>query len=136
MIQTQKNAPQMVVHHFKANKINRHDIIYELVNHEPTKFITELVKLERFQGYSKAKNIELYFRLRNESNWSRCEVVTGLFATMDKDVFYGNRKTKSDNKRTLLIFRISKDRRNVEIMEFDHGFYPSRTVIDRLIHSI
>lgn len=120
---------------FNPIKFNKHDTIYQGIEDNPKdSFVTELVKIEKFQGYSKAYNLGSYFRIKNETSWAKSKQVTGLFKTTRKDAFYGDLKDSST--KTLLIFLIDQEGHELTVYEYPKGYYPSRTVIDNLINSI
>lgn len=123
------------VYHFHASKFNKQSTIFTGKDTNPnTSFITSSVKVERFQGYSNAYNLGLYFRIRNESNWANCEQVTGLWKSSRKGFYYGDRKT--DERRTLLVFALDDHNETLTVYEYPHGYYPNRTAIDKIIHSL
>lgn len=125
----------VLVYRFKVIKHNKQDTIYTGFESNPTEsFITELVKIERYQGYSNAYNLGLYFRIRNTSNWSKCKQVTGLFKTMRLNVFYGDHN--SNGMKTLLLFKIDDIKEELAVYEYPNGYYPSRTIIDELVKEI
>ena len=133
---TSKNLP--IIHTYRPKKVNKTSTIYEYSNTielrdiNPDDNFTKLVKLEVFQGYSKAKNLVYYFRLRDKSNWSKCKLVTGLFRTIKPNLFFGN--IKENNYKTLIIFLID-DESNLVIHKYPKGYNPSRKIIDQIIKS-
>jgi hypothetical protein len=83
------NTPK--IYRFSPIKFNKHDTIYQGFDDNPKdSFITELVKIEKFQGYSKAYNLGLYFRIKNASSWAKSLQVTGLWKTTRNGAFYGD----------------------------------------------
>lgn len=125
----------VLMYRFKVVKHNKHDTIYTgLVSNPKESFITELVKIERYQGYSNAYNLGLYFRIRTASNWSKCKQVTGLFKTTRLNVFYGDHRI--NEKRTLLVFKIDDLKEELTVFEYPEGYYPSRILIDELVKEI
>jgi len=131
---TSKNLP--IIHTYRPKKVNKTSTIYEYSNTielrdiNPDDNFTNLVKLEVFQGYSKAKNLVYYFRLRDKSNWSKCKLVTGLFRTIKPNIFFGN--IKENNIKTLMIFYID-DNNNLIIHKYPTGFNPTRKQLDLII---
>jgi hypothetical protein len=123
------------VYKFHPIKYNKHDTIYQGDENNPRdSFITELVKIEKFQGFSKAYNLGLYFRIKNESSWAKSKSVTGLWKTNHKGVYYGNNVTTIG--KTLLIFKTCLKTDLLSLYEFTEGYNPSRTIIDKLINQI
>ena len=116
---------------FRVLKTNKHDKIYEgFETNIKSSFITDLVKIEKFQGYSNAHNLDLYFRVRDKSSWSKSTKVTGLWKLNRRNFFYGDRKTIYG--RTLIVFKIEDEIDELTIYVFQQGYYPSRTTIESL----
>jgi hypothetical protein len=130
---TTDNAPK--VFRFSPIKFNKHDTIYQAQPSNPNdSFITELVKIEKFQGYSNAYNLGLYFRIRDASSWAKSKQITGLFKTTRKGAFYGN--IKEGATKTLLLFKIDHESHELTVYEYPKGYDPHRNVIDSLINTI
>jgi hypothetical protein len=123
--------PRPTAHHYKVLKENKSDTIYELVTlfKEPT-FLTYLVKLEQFQGFSNGKNFQLYFRIRNKSSWKASTTITGLFKTAIQGTYRGNIKTR--NTRTLVIFKLHPNGEEMNVYTFPTGYYPSPFIIEAI----
>ena len=119
-----------------ADKFNKHDTIYRIKTpvHLLGTVLTDHVKIEVFQGYSKAYNLGYYFRIKNTSSWAKSRQITGLFKTGKRGVYYGN--IKEGNVRTLLLFHLQNENELLNVYEFPNGFNPSRSVIDLLIEQI
>jgi len=127
------NAPK--VYRFSPIKFNKHDTIYQAQPSNPNdSFITELVKIEKFQGYSKAYNLGLYFRIKDQTSWAKSKQITGLFKTPIKGAFYGN--IKEATTKTLLMFKICDESHELTVYEYPKGYNPHRNVIDELINQI
>jgi hypothetical protein len=127
------NAPK--VYRFSPIKFNKHDTIYQAQPSNPNdSFITELVKIEKFQGYSKAYNLGLYFRIKDATSWAKSKQVTGLWKTTRKGVFYGD--FKDGTTKTLLMFKICDESHELTVYEYPKGYNPHRNVIDELINQI
>lgn len=119
------------VHKFKTIKVNKHDTIYEKIqSNDVNYFVTQYVKIEKFQGYSNAFNLGLYLRIKDQTSWSKSKTVTGLWKTNRKNVYYGDLKDK--NFKTLLLFKITEQTNELIIYEFQRGYYPSRQTIETL----
>jgi hypothetical protein len=114
---------------FNVKKTNKHDTIYQGLDSNPKdSFITDLVKIEKFQGYSKAYNLGLYFRIKNSTSWAKSKQITGLWKTQTKGVYYGDcRETKS-----LLLFELNEVHDFLRVIEFPKGYYPNKTIIESL----
>ena len=121
------NTPQYIRHTYKVSNELKSYSVYELVEVTGNKnLLTDILRIEKFQGKSNASNINDYLRLRNCSNWSKSEQVTGLRPTTKEGLFYGDwrKPNESDTlKKTLLLFLFSKDRKTL-IIDVYRGFYP------------
>jgi hypothetical protein len=120
---------------FKAIKHNKQSVDFELIDGDVTNsFITKIVRIERFQGYSNASGIEYYLRLRNKPNWSKCDKVTGLWRTTRKGIFYGDRRDH-ELVQTLIIFKIAPDWQSLALIVYPRGQYPKNQV-ENIAHRI
>jgi len=120
---------------FNAIKHNKQSTIFELIQGDVSNsFITQEVKLERFQRYSNATGIDYYLRLKNEPTWSNSELVSGLFKTTRKGIFYGDRR-ENWNIRTLIIFKLSPDFQTLTLIVYPRGQYPKNQV-ENIAHRI
>lgn len=121
------NTPDFIRHTFKVTSELKSYTVYEFIEvQRGKKLLTDLLRIEQFQGKSNASNIKDYLRIRNCSNWSKCEQITGLRPTIKEGLFYGDwRKLNELNaiKKTLLIFKFSNDRQTLFIDVY-RGFYP------------
>lgn len=118
-------TPDFIRHTYKVTNELKSYTIYQLVEVARNKnLLTDVLRIEKFQGKSNALNIKDYLRLRNTTNWSKCEQVTGLKDTSKPQVFYGDRRNKETSKRTLLIFLFSNDEQTLFIDVY-RGFYPN-----------
>jgi hypothetical protein len=117
------------VYQFKELKVNKHSTIYELINPSlNSQYITPLIRIEKFQGYSNAYNLAEYYRIRNTTNWHTSKQITGLWKTETKNVFYGD--TGRNSNKSLIIFKFSEDRAKLEILLFSPGYYPTKLQIE------
>nr|WP_299202498.1 hypothetical protein [uncultured Brumimicrobium sp.] len=123
------------VYKFEVVKYNKHDTIYQLCfGQYPSQLITETVKIEKFQGYSKAYNLGLYFRVKDKSSWKESKQVTGLWKTTRLNHYYGDHRIKEG--KTLLLFKIDPESQTMCVYEYPKGYYPNRNVIDSLINQL
>jgi len=76
---------------------------------------TNLIRLEIDQGYSKAKGVDYWLRIRNCNNWKKCDLITGVKPTGLKSVFYGDHKP---NGKTLIVFQFSPCKKELVIDYF------------------
>lgn len=86
------------------------------------KLLTDMLRIEIYQGKSNAKGIDRYLRLRTSTNWQSCEMVTGLRVTKKPRVFTGDRIV--NGKKNLLVFVFSSDYRTLKIDVY-RAFYPN-----------
>jgi len=114
-------------HSYKVTNELKNYSVLELVEVEGNNNqLTDLIRIEKFNGKSNATNIKDYLRLRTSTSWDKSEKITGLRPTQNELLFYGDwLKVNECNalKKTLLIFYFSKDRKNLFIDVY-RGFYP------------
>ena len=128
-------APEPIIHKFEVVKYNKHDTIYQLCFGQPiNELITQTVKIEKFQGYSKAYNLGLYFRVKNATSWAKSKQITGLWKSTRINHYYGD--NKSPEGKTLLLFKVDPESQTMTVYEYPKGYYPSRKTIDSLINQI
>jgi hypothetical protein len=119
------------VYQYKSYKINKQDTIYQISEpKELQSFLTEFVKVEKYQGYSNAYNLGLYFRIKNESSWAKSKQITGLWKLSNPNIFYGD--IKQDKNKTLLLFFIEPNKGILKVFEFPTNYYPSKSTIELL----
>jgi hypothetical protein len=125
-------TPDYIRHSYKVTNELKSYTVYQLSTSEGNvNLLTDILRIEKFQGKSNASNISDYLRLRNTSNWSKCEQITGLRPTSKRGLFYGDwRKVDQTNtlKKTLLLFKFSTDRTTL-FLDVYRGFYPSHNVV-------
>lgn len=120
---------------FYPIKFNKHDTIYQAFENNPKdSFLTEQVKIEKFQGYSKAYNLDLYFRIKDAPSWAKSKQITGLWKTSQKGAFYGD--FKEGAIKTLLMFKIDDESNELTVYLYPKGYNPHRNTIDLLINRI
>ena len=121
------NAPDYIRHTYKVSKKLKSYTIFELVKVEGnTNLLTDVIRIEKFRGKSNAANIEHYLRLRNKTNWNKCEMVTGLRPTKIRNLYYGDRRRQ--NKKSLLIFIVPNNPETL-IIDVYRVFYPNHNGI-------
>lgn len=124
-----------IKHVYKAVKFNKCDTQYHLEGELPQhSWLTECVKIEAFQGYSKAYNLAEYFRLRGETSWKSGEQVSGLWKSETPNCYYGDRRT--GEVKTLVLFFRSVDHESLTVYIFQRGYNPSKQVINQLIKEL
>jgi len=128
-----------IIYIYKPIKINKQSRIFELsqtqrLRHkQQDEFLTELVRVEKDQGFSKAKDVVYWLRIRNQSNWSKCQTPTGFKKTDKTNVFFGDIKT--DRGKTLIIFKFQDDE-SLKIFNYQNGFYPKKTQLKKIINKL
>ena len=128
-----------VIYTYKPIKINKQSRIYELSetqrlrHNQPNEILTERVRIEKDQGFSKAKNVAYWLRIRNQSNWSKCETPTGFKKTKKANVFYGDIET--DRGKSLIIFKFENDE-SLKIFNYQNGYYPKLSQLNTILKDI
>jgi hypothetical protein len=133
------NAPEYIRHTYKVTSELKSYSVYQLAEVTGNKnLLTDILRIEKFQSKSNASNINDYLRIRNCSNWSKCEQITGLRPTTKEGLFYGDwrKPNESDTpKKTLLIFLFSTDRKTLFIDVY-RGFYPNHNgILQNIIYT-
>lgn len=139
MSSTGNFTPDYIRHTYKVTNELKSYTVYKLSTSEGNvNLLTDILRIEKFQGKSNASNISDYLRLRNTSNWSKCEQITGLRPTSKTHLFYGDwRKVDQTNtlKKTLLLFKFSTDRTTL-FLDVYRGFYPNHNgVLENIINT-
>jgi hypothetical protein len=115
-------------HSYKVTSELKSYTIFELVEVEGNNnLLTDLLRVEKFQGKSNAKGINDYLRLRTAPSWAKSKMITGLKITDKEGLYYGDWlevNTNKEQKKTLLIFLFSEDRKTLFIDVY-RGFYPN-----------
>ncbi|MFT6945599.1 MAG: hypothetical protein ACJARP_000004 [Vicingaceae bacterium] len=121
----------VIIHDYKRVKVNKCDSQY-LINHElpDNSNLTERVKVEAFQGYSKAYNLAEYFRLRGETSWKGGKQITGLWKSDRENIYFGD--YKKGNIKTLILFQFKENRKRLLVFVFPKGYYPQKSVINQI----
>lgn len=126
---------QIIVHRYTATKFNKCDTQYQITHSLPiTSALTERVRVEAFQGYSNARNLSEYFRLRGATNWKDGKQVTGLWKTQRAQIFFGNQLTTKG--KSLILFRFENDRQTLIVYTYPHGFYPQKDKVEQIVKGL
>jgi hypothetical protein len=126
------NTPDYIRHTFKVTNELKSYTIYEFVEVQRGKnLLTEILRIEQFQGKSQTTRVDDYLRLRTDAkSWTRSKLITGLRPTSKKSLFSGDCKPIDidNNVKTLLMFLFSTDRKTLFIDVY-RGFYPNHNGI-------
>lgn len=126
------NTPDYIRHTYKVSSELKSYLIYEFDEVQRGKnLLTDLLRIEQFQGKSLTTRVDEYLRLRTDpKSWTRSQLVTGLRPTSNKNLFSGDCKPISRNTtaKTLLMFLFSADRQTLFIDVY-RGFYPNHNGI-------
>lgn len=121
------NVPDYIRHIYKVERELKSYTTYTIDEVKGSKILlTDLIRIETFRGRSNTHGIDVYLRLRNTSNWSKCSLVTGLRPISKKGVYYGDCITPhviGNEKKSLLLFRYSSCGKYLFIDVF-RDFYP------------
>lgn len=124
MATTGNKTPDFIRHNYKVTHTVKSYTIYSIDEVTAgTMQLTDVLRIEKFNGKSNATNIDNYLRLRTTTNWSTSQMVTGLRPTNKEGLFYGDYTNKITGKKTLLLFTLSKDLQTLFIDVY-RGFYP------------
>lgn len=130
-----KDTGERTKHVYECVKINKCDLQFEITHPLPTQsFLTERVKVEKFQGFSDAYNLAEYFRLRGETSWKSGIQVSGIWKTKHKDIYYGD--SREGSTKTLLIFHFEDDRARLTVYTYSVGYYPSKATIELIANAL
>lgn len=123
------------VYHYKACKVNKHSTNYECLESTiQNQFVTQQIKIEKFQQQSNAYNLGEYYRIKNKSSWAKSSALTGVWRTNTKNVYYGD--TGKHKPKALILFKFSENKSLLTIHVYPLGFCPPREQIERLAQSI
>lgn len=117
---------------YTSTKVNKSSIIYNLDNDRPTEFATQNVRIEKYQGYSNAYSLKHYYRLKDQKAWHKSTALTGLFMTLNPNVFYGD--TGKNRGQRSMLFVFSNDFRNLSVYLADEKL--SSSDIQSIVDSI
>ncbi len=126
------NTPQYIRHTYKVSSELKSYLVYQLDEvQRGENLLTDLLRIEQFQGKSQTTRVDEYLRLRTDpKSWTRSQLVTGLRPTSNKNLFSGDCKPigKNTTAKTLLMFLFSTDRKTLFIDVY-RGFYPNHNGI-------
>lgn len=121
------NTPDYIRHTFKVTSELKSYTVYAVDEVTGNKnLLTDILRIEKFQGKSNSTIIVEYLRLRTATSWIKSELITGLRPTIKDNLFYGDwRKLGNPGypTKTLLLFSFSKDRQ-ILFIDVYRGFYP------------
>lgn len=124
-----------IKHEYKRVKENKYDNQYIIIGKIPNNsYLTERIKIEKFQGFSHVQNIGEYFRLRGATSWTSGKQVTGLFKTNIPNIYHGNNKV--GNIKQLILFVYGDNKETVTIYTYNNSFNFTKSVINDLIKDL
>ena len=121
-------TPQYIRHVYKlSNELKSYSVYQfdEVTN--GSLLLTDLLRIEQFQGKSSTTRVDDYLRLRTDpKSWTRSQLITGLRPTTIDSLFSGDCKPigKNSTVKTLFMFLFSKDKKTL-IIDVYRGFYPN-----------
>jgi hypothetical protein len=122
-------TPDYIRHTYRVTNELKSYTVYELSTFEGNlNLLTDILRIEQFQGKSQTKRVDDYLRLRTDpKSWSRSRLITGLRPTSNKGLFSGDSKPtgKDTTAKTLLMFLFSTDRKTLFIDVY-RGFYSNQ----------
>lgn len=117
-------------HVYEVSSVQKSNLCYKIVEvYNGTKQLTDIVRIEKYRGYSNSKFNENYFRIKDNPYWKDCTMLTGLRETLKPNVFYGD---SIQNKKSLILFQLSDDKTTL-IIDVFKGFYPTQKTLNRII---
>lgn len=121
------NTPQFIRHTYNVSNELKSYTVYELVEVKVNKnLLTDILRIEKYQGKSKSTSIVDYLRFRTATSWSKSELITGLRPTIKDNLFFGDWRNLDNPKlptKTLLMFTFL-EKRQILIIDVYRGFYP------------
>jgi hypothetical protein len=125
-------TPDYIRHTYKVTNELKSYTVYGIVEVQRGKnLLTDIIRIEQFQGKSLTTRVDDYLRLRTDPNsWTRSLLITGLRPTSSASLFSGDSKPirKDTTAKTLLMFLFSTDRQTLFIDVY-RGFYPNNNGI-------
>jgi hypothetical protein len=120
--------PQYIRHVYKnSNKLKSCSVYQFDKVQRGENLLTDLLRIEQFQGKSLTTRVDDYLRLRTDKkSWTRSQLIKVLRPTTIHGLYSGDCKPigKSSNVKTLLMFLFSKDRKTLTIDVYS-SFYPN-----------
>lgn len=101
-------------------------------------FVTELVKIEKDQGFGKAPDFDEWFRIKDQTNWKNC-TKTGLRKSRFIGRYYGDFCFNIHEKpkvRTLIVVVFNETGGHFKLFVYPKGYYPSPARIEAIIQAL
>lgn len=117
------NKLAFIRHRYKIASSLKSYAVYNLDSTTGGNLLTDVLRVEKFNGKSNATNIDQYLTLRTSTNWEKSQKVTGLRPSKVRGVFYGDHPTLRKSRKSLIVFVFSDDRARLTIDVYP-GFYP------------
>lgn len=115
-----------VRHTYKVSKELKSYTVYELVEVDNTKLLTDIIRIEPFMNMSKAKNFNDYFKIKDKSSWKYSSLITGIKPTSTKHLFFGDCRKPGligNTSKSLLLFYFVPNS-NKLIIDVFRDYYP------------
>lgn len=96
----------------------------------PNDLLTSKINISIDRGFSNAKNIRYWFKLRNDNKWSN--TITGLKITSNNRLYYGDIPYRNGKPQHLLIF-IFKNKDEELLIHVYRDFYPNSKELQRIL---
>lgn len=91
-----------------------------LLSNAEKPLLTDLIRIEKNNGYNSIKGADNLLRIRNAPNWSKC-ILTGLRPTGTPDLYYSDLPV--NGVKSLVVVFLPKDGKKV-ILRVCKQFYP------------
>ena len=132
-------TPDYIRHTYKVTNELKSYTVYKFDEvQRGENLLTDLLRIEQFQGKSQTTRVDDYLRLRTDpKSWTRSQLITGLRPTANKSLFSGDSKPigKDTTAKTLLVFLFSTDRQTLFIDVY-RGFYPNhKGILQNIINT-
>lgn len=118
-----------VRHIYEVNKELKSYTVYKLVDEVESnnpKLLTDIIRIEPYMNLSRATDFNLYFRIRDQSNWQKCSAITGVKPTQNKDLFFGDCAKPyliGCTKQSLILFYFENNSMKL-IIDVFRDYYP------------
>jgi len=126
-----------VRHIYQVNKELKSYTVYQLVEVKNSKnLLTDFIRIEPFLNYSKATNFNDYFRIKNQSSWTKSDLITGLKPSSINGLYFGDCSKKGvigNTKKSLLLFYFDTSTNRLIIDVFKDYYPHNRHLLQNLL---